>query len=203
MLCISQSFRNHCCSCKSTMCLISFWFFGCNWLHLKCIDQLCFGDSFFHLLIVYFMGQCTDKHLSTSSNTQRLMGPAFVSWAWLAWIEHMGGDGGRWCLITLQRVWMTALETRKQHTTTASVRCFHCFAFILCALERDYFVYYIIILLSVWKYGWFLWLMMIDCSESISNWISHVLSHYLMQINADAKLFSQPYSWDFNLPEGL
>ncbi len=111
---------NHCCSWEPTLCLIPSWFFGCGQLHLKCINHYLFhvfGGSFFHLLIDCFMGQCTDKHLSASTHThaytQRLMGPVFVSWAWLAWTEHMGWDGGRWHLSTLQRVWMTDLETRK------------------------------------------------------------------------------------------
>jgi len=40
----------------------------CTW---NALINFCFGGSFFICLLFVFMGQCTDKHLSTSSHTRR------------------------------------------------------------------------------------------------------------------------------------
>ncbi len=193
-LCISQSFvitaahENQNCALFLSESLAAI---SCTWNASIIIIIFFFGGSVFHLLIDYFMGQCRDKHLSASTHTharaytQRLMGPVFVSWAWLAWTEHMGWDGGRWRLSTLQRVWMTALETRKTTYYSFSaaswlfcLSCVHWKGSVLCITHHVKTFYLKIRFVVTFQ-------MMMDCSESVSDWINRVLGW-----NADVNYFN-------------
>ncbi len=184
---------NHCCSWDPTLCLIPSWFFGCGQLYLKCINHYLFhvfGGSFFHLLIDCFMGQCTDKHLSASTH-KRLHTEAYG--AGVCVLGLVGVDWtyglGRWQMASKHTAACMNDSLRNTQNNIVQLQCRVLIVLlILCALERECFVFNISFRLKIRLIVSFR--VMMDRSESVSDWINHVLGCNEKQISADANFFN-------------